>query len=143
MQTIFYERLIHSRTYYHQTPLLIFQSVVKRVVGLQLLSTVEGVFMQQAQSMDNKDKIRQEFEAWATDNGYEPRHLGRGQHSGDYLGHATAIAWEAWQASREALCIELPNPTRSHYLRHNECAIAIQAVEHCREAIESQGVPTK
>lgn len=51
--------------------------------------------------------IREEFEEWALINHYTPHHKGV---EGEYLCGATAIAWEAWQASRAALKVELPFP---------------------------------
>ena len=47
--------------------------------------------------------IREEFEEWALINHYTPHHKGV---EGEYLCGATAIAWEAWLASRSALNVE-------------------------------------
>jgi hypothetical protein len=47
------------------------------------------------------------FEAWAIENGYEVHHVGRV--SGDYIGGATAIAWQAFNAALDAVVIELPD----------------------------------
>lgn len=82
------------------------------------------------------NKMREEFEGWAGENGYD--YLHRGSVSGDYIGGATAVAWQAWQASRAALCVELPEAWRSvgstHELMHKQQTI---------EAIHSAGVKTK
>ena len=52
------------------------------------------------------EKCREEFEVWAEEN------LGlsvRRTPSGAYQSFGVYSAWEAWQASREALVIELPD----------------------------------
>lgn len=49
--------------------------------------------------------IREEFEAWAEG---EKLCLHRGMMGGYYLAD-TAAAWKAWQASRAALKVELPD----------------------------------
>jgi len=53
------------------------------------------------------DKSREGFEAWASDNGASPRAIHRGTNGG-YLLMSTFTAWEAWQASRAAVVVELP-----------------------------------
>jgi hypothetical protein len=56
----------------------------------------------------SESKMREEFEAWAEAN------LGlsiRRTPSGAYQSFGVYSAWEAWQASREALVIELPEPS--------------------------------
>lgn len=45
------------------------------------------------------DKMREEFEAWAVEEGFNRERLG----DGPYLTPITAAAWQAWQASRAAL----------------------------------------
>lgn len=55
------------------------------------------------------DKMREEFEAWAMTSAY----LGLSdtcmeRFEDGYLGGEVHAAWIAWQASREALVIELP-----------------------------------
>ena len=58
-------------------------------------------------------KMREEFESWCLANGYtlRPAETNCGIIiEGDY-GHPTVqIAWQAWQASRAALCVNLPSP---------------------------------
>lgn len=46
--------------------------------------------------------------------------------------------WEGWQASREALVIELPE----HY-QYDNPGEAFHAIKDCREAIEAAGVKVK
>ena len=57
------------------------------------------------------DKMRDGFESWCLANGYtlRPAETNCGIIiEGDY-GHPTVqIAWQAWQASRAALVVELP-----------------------------------
>ena len=55
------------------------------------------------------DLMREEFETWAMTNAF----LGLSEscmerHKEGYLGCELHAAWEAWQASRECLVIELP-----------------------------------
>ncbi|RMS14543.1 hypothetical protein ALP72_02112 [Pseudomonas coronafaciens pv. coronafaciens] len=54
------------------------------------------------------EKVREEYEAWVLSK-YPNQHMGRFA-TGEY--HSTVIehCWQAWQASREALVIELPAP---------------------------------
>lgn len=54
------------------------------------------------------DKMREDFEEWASDNGASPRAIHRGVNGG-YLLMSTFAAWEAWQASRKALVVTLPD----------------------------------
>lgn len=53
-----------------------------------------------------KDKMREEFEAWAAENGMAI-HLARGE-SGLYGSPVTQRYWGCWQASRAAVVVELP-----------------------------------
>ena len=57
------------------------------------------------------EKMRDGFESWCLANGYtlRPAETNCGIIiEGDY-GHPTVqIAWQAWQASRAALCVNLP-----------------------------------
>ena len=65
---------------------------------------------------------------------------------GDTYGHNVfACAWWAWQASREAVVVELPakisahNTTEGGFVRP-EAEHYDEAVDDCREAIEAQGL---
>jgi hypothetical protein len=56
----------------------------------------------------SNDKMREEFEAWTADHSFLGGcHLNR-KPEGEYHDVDMQYAWEAWQASREALVIELP-----------------------------------
>jgi hypothetical protein len=64
----------------------------------------------------NIDKMRDEFEEWATKNGIStvrtPQALmfanGQRRAEGDYIMAESICAWAAWQQSRSSLVIELP-----------------------------------
>ena len=64
------------------------------------------------------EKMREEFESWCLANGYtlRPAETNCGIIiEGDY-GHPTVqIAWQAWQASRAALVVELPSDINGEY----------------------------
>lgn len=59
------------------------------------------------------DKSRQQFEAWLVRNHSDTcNNINFEINSkGDYRYFSTRLAWEAWQASRESLEIELPEPS--------------------------------
>ena len=69
------------------------------------------------------EKMRDGFESWCLANGYtlRPAETNCGIIiEGDY-GHPTVqIAWQAWQASRAALCIELPENCKGMALTVDE-----------------------
>lgn len=72
------------------------------------------------------DKIREEFEAWYSDfDGYGEAHKKE--------------LWDAWKASRAALCIELP----CGYIGHPYRFDILSAVDDCRLALEDAGVEYK
>lgn len=56
----------------------------------------------------SRDEMREEFEAWVKSKWPETdlSQFNDGEYCGFTLGHC----WSAWQASREALLIELPEP---------------------------------
>jgi hypothetical protein len=59
------------------------------------------------------DKMREEFELWAITCpwlGLSDECMARDEINGGYYGLELHSAWLAWQASREALVIELPAP---------------------------------
>lgn len=49
------------------------------------------------------DKMREEFEAWLDSAGYHIERAG-----GGYKYDSINIAWNAWKASRAALCVQMP-----------------------------------
>ena len=73
------------------------------------------------------NKMRKEFEAWCDEQGYisdkysadacgdKHKHL-----VGEYVISETRFLWEAWKASRAALCIELPENCKGMALTVDE-----------------------
>lgn len=96
------------------------------------------------------DKAREEFEAWAKTQDWNIDFM---WHDG-YDAWETKFAFDAWQASRAALVIELPaeNPLGSGTGDHGDgrpsfeqhCAAECNFVlRDCREAIEAAGLKVK
>ncbi|EZP62683.1 hypothetical protein [Pseudomonas sp. RIT357] len=85
------------------------------------------------------DKMRYEFEAWALArfiNSDTTRPLERYPEDPDQYRYSMVnMAWVSWQASREALVIELPDHLK--YADHGE---AFYVVKDCAEAIEAPGL---
>lgn len=99
----------------------------------------------------NIEKMREEFETWARSQCMQLKKDGVVT---TYAYERTDLAWQAWQASRESLVIELPaeNPLGSgpgdcegglpSFEQH--CAAECNFIlRDCREAIESAGVKVK
>jgi len=61
----------------------------------------------------------------------------------DYLDCDTEQGWRIWQASRAALCVELPAVSMSEYANRHSFNCASEAIQFCKSAIESTGVSTK
>ena len=76
------------------------------------------------------EQMRSEFEVWLEQNSMFP-----------IDGPRAAGYWSCWQASRAALCVELPLPVKRAFheydLGYNE------ALDHCEEAIHAAGVKTR
>lgn len=53
---------------------------------------------------DINEKMREEFEAWAVAEGFALKP----SWNGTYKTPSTRWAWQSWQASREALVIQVP-----------------------------------
>lgn len=82
------------------------------------------------------EKMREEFEAWAIQFGYN---LERDSEASGYYADGADLAWSAWQASRAALVVELPETSLT-----GSIGVAHKAVtKRCREAIESAGIKVK
>lgn len=88
------------------------------------------------------EQIRRDFEAWVKSHRVrrdcaEPGaiELNMERFEGGYLSEITQTAWEAWQASRATLIIELPEYDMS-LERSN-------GIDECREAIEAAGILTQ
>lgn len=56
------------------------------------------------------DKMREDFENWAvsTKDHFGVPFFTIKNANGKYVDHGTEISWQAWQASRQALVVELP-----------------------------------
>ena len=57
------------------------------------------------------DKMREEFEAWISHYIGESWLKPDPVRAGEYFDNGTQSMWESWQASRAALCVELPKIT--------------------------------
>lgn len=79
------------------------------------------------------EKMREGFEAWVETQIWTIDMLWRD----GYVQWEAQFAFDAWQASRAAIEIELPNPD---HLSDDE---ASSAIYRCVEAIESAGVKCK
>jgi len=92
------------------------------------------------------DKMREEFEEWAIADAKSTDKTLKFERGGDwYLGkdhQVMNLGWAAWQASREALVIELPDAdglNREHMLVQG----FLEGVAHTRVAIEAAGLKVK
>lgn len=80
-------------------------------------------------------KMREEFEAWA--KGENKWYVDRNSF-GDYIHGFVRDAWSAWQASRAAVVIELPDPE----IKDRPTCVEV-AMDCCKEAIEAAGLQVK
>lgn len=92
-----------------------------------------------------ENESRAQFEAWARSKGLDLEYRnfpGIGQF---YECPRTLLALEAWQASRQALVVELPDAVvGARRYQHAESAFAHkEGIDECRATIESQGVKCK
>ncbi|WP_282748670.1 hypothetical protein [Hafnia paralvei] len=81
---------------------------------------------------------REQFEAWLR---AQPHVLNVGvEQDGTYTLHEDRVAWEAWQASREAVEIELPSVTdAADWL----VSVDVMESEHVISAIRTAGIKVK
>lgn len=87
----------------------------------------------------SNEKMRAEFEEWAVTEG---ANIDIGD--SEYVDDITLGAWLGWQASRAALCVELPKIVNSEWAcTSDECAAMRDAIRLCKRAIESTGVRTR
>ncbi|WP_313328365.1 hypothetical protein [Pseudomonas qingdaonensis] len=86
-----------------------------------------------------RDISREQFEKFALspEGGLFPGHLAKGE-DGEYLNYAAQCYWLFWQASREAVVIELPCD-RSFSASDDPWFVR----EQCKGAIEDQGLKVK
>ncbi|GAB5073014.1 hypothetical protein SedNR2807_32000 [Citrobacter sedlakii] len=87
------------------------------------------------------DESRKQFESWIASTTNSDLHRGvmlDRRESGRYSHLSTENKWEAWQASREAIEIELP--VQSEY---DDPLSAYTAINDCAEAIRAAGIKVK
>ena len=87
------------------------------------------------------EEMRKEFEEWAVSHQYtiRPAVTNCGVIIDEKYGHHSAqIAWESWQASREAMKpIRLPKKMKN--TQEQSCYYYNDAVDECKEAIQQAG----
>ena len=91
------------------------------------------------------EKMRDGFESWCLANGYtlRPAETNCGIIIEGYYGHLTVqVAWQAWQASRAALVVELP-PEREERFIDSYQEGWNDAIDSCRVRFESVGAICK
>ena len=97
------------------------------------------------------DLMREEFEAWQSKEtpGADLEHcgelIGNGPARASYRNMYVAERWIGWQASRECLVIELPEPrvARGYGEQVAEALGFNDGINYCEEAIHAAGVKTK
>lgn len=97
------------------------------------------------------DKMREEFEAWCDEQGYasdkySPDDCGdKYKHLvGEYVISDTRLLWEAWEASRTALCVELPSFENGSIRGYSgDCDDARMVVDSVAESLDKAGVSYK
>ncbi|MCO8166859.1 hypothetical protein NJC40_03580 [Pseudomonas sp. 21LCFQ02] len=88
--------------------------------------------------MTDTNKMRGEFEAWVNKNighGWLRRHDSRGD---EYLDNNIQILWECWQASRQAVVVELPDTVANTGTLTSNAVLSYK--RECKEAIEAAGL---
>ncbi|MDG9807752.1 hypothetical protein N7613_03775 [Pseudomonas juntendi] len=88
------------------------------------------------------NKMREQFEAalvkQAAEDGFAKPILRRNKNNGDYVDPFEQAAWWGWQASREAVVVELP-PKWNDETNSNKQAWDC-GIDDARMAIEAQGL---
>ena len=85
------------------------------------------------------DKLRDGFEAWATDGGWLDLRIGD---DGFYMDNETYCAFEAWKASRAALVVELPELKSFNASDEPDFAYEV-AIDDIKCALDDAGVGYK
>lgn len=82
-----------------------------------------------------EDQMRAEFEEWydshTKNNGGVAYYM---DITGKYCFADIQLAWAAWQASRKALCVELPEPCDKYETTD---------IKRCKKALDKAGVAYK
>ena len=87
------------------------------------------------------EEMRKEFEEWAVSHQYtiRPAVTNCGVIIDEKYGHhSVQIAWESWQASREAMR-PIKLPTKMKNTQEQSCYYYNDAIDECREAIKQAG----
>lgn len=95
--------------------------------------------------------MREDFEAWVKNHNAslcedrfdQPEEIRLDRQGGVYIWANAESAWLAWQASRAALCVELPADCHLSRDGLDECHLAGQMRDDIIEAIHAAGVKTK
>lgn len=87
---------------------------------------------------------RAQFEAWMV-GAYDTRLLREGE---NYMGYAVQQRWEAWQASRAAIEIALPEKISPHNTNESgyvigQAAMYDEGIDDCAEALAISGLRYK
>lgn len=85
-----------------------------------------------------QDKMREDFEAWHRDR-YPAVDVRRQNLLGTYTLLIVEQRWEAWQASREAVVVELPK-IEGEYLA---TIVTRSIVSECRKELHAAGIRTR
>ena len=86
-------------------------------------------------------EMRKEFEVWAVSHQYtiRPAVTNCGVIINEKYGHhSVQIAWESWQASREAMK-PIKLPTKMKNTQEQSCYYYNDAIDECKEAIQQAG----
>ena len=87
------------------------------------------------------EEMRKEFEEWAVSHQYtiRPAVTNCGVIIDEKYGHhSVQIAWESWQASREAMK-PIKLPTKMKNTQEQSCYYYNDAIDECKEAIQQAG----
>jgi len=91
------------------------------------------------------EKMLAEFEAWHRDNfkdrlqdGHPTRDMHNGKYAERYTVPIEQARWEAWQASRAAIVVDLPERAEQVYQPSG-----VNTWDRCRAAIEAAGLTVK
>lgn len=92
------------------------------------------------------DKMREEFEGWAvnTRDQFDLPFFIVKNDEGKYADYGAEMSWQAWQASRAALVVQLPTPCyRAEYVDH--CSNDLEwdnyfEIEEVKSALSEAGI---
>lgn len=93
------------------------------------------------------EKMREEFEAWYWNELYSDLNISSWgaifgiNRDGDYRGLECNTSWKAWQASRAALCVELPSFENGSIRGYSgDCEEARMVADAIAESLDEAGV---